>query len=256
MTSGEELQHWSDTSGDSTSIKKKLSEVRERVESRLLEGRDRLSRVRRSAATTAEHTAAGGCEAMDRQLGALSQALEQWEGAALRARDSLEGALASAAASEEAYKNLVAQLEQELKELDLRLRGWSQELIKAEGRSSGEEAVEGWQLAKEILEGLQSAEPMAEKLKSQLNDLVRYSRDISSQSDRVTALIKQHNSLSLRASRECQNKERLLEQRFRAALRETFSNGWSTPKSALPNVLMCLKVLPRPPPPYREYKSF
>ncbi|XP_028460256.1 nesprin-1 isoform X2 [Perca flavescens] len=61
---------------------------------------------------------------------------------------------------------------------------------------------------------------MAEKLKGQLNDLVRYSRDLGSQSDRVTALIKQHNSLSLRASRECQNKERLLEQRFRAALRD------------------------------------
>ncbi|XP_053736179.1 nesprin-1 isoform X10 [Synchiropus splendidus] len=61
---------------------------------------------------------------------------------------------------------------------------------------------------------------MAEKLKGQLNDLVRYSRDLSSQSDRVTALIKQHNSLSLRSSRECQNKERLLEQRFRAALRD------------------------------------
>ncbi|XP_026197444.1 nesprin-1 isoform X3 [Anabas testudineus] len=61
---------------------------------------------------------------------------------------------------------------------------------------------------------------MAEKLKGQLNDLVRYSRDLGSQSDRVTALIKQHNSLSLRASRECQNKERLLEQRLRAALRD------------------------------------
>ncbi|TNN68513.1 Nesprin-1 [Liparis tanakae] len=61
---------------------------------------------------------------------------------------------------------------------------------------------------------------MAEKLKGQLNDLVRYSRDLGSQSDRVTALIKQHNSLSLRASRECQNKERLLEQKFRAALRD------------------------------------
>ncbi|XP_037304616.2 nesprin-1 isoform X8 [Pungitius pungitius] len=61
---------------------------------------------------------------------------------------------------------------------------------------------------------------MAEKLKGQLNDLVRYSGDLVSQSDRVTALIKQHNSLSLRASRECQNKERLLEQKFRAALRD------------------------------------
>lgn len=120
----------------------------ERVECRLLEGRERLSRVRRSAASTAEHTAAGGCEAMDRQLGALSQALEQWEGAALRARDGLEGALASTAASEEEYERLTGQLDDELKELDGRLRGWSQELVRAEGRSNGEEAVEGWQLAK------------------------------------------------------------------------------------------------------------
>lgn len=122
--------------------------LQERVEFWLLEGRERLSQVRRSAASTADHTAAGGCEAMDRQLGALSQALEQWEGAALRARDGLEGALAATTASEEEYDRLTAQLEDELKELDGRLRGWSQELIKAEGRSNGEEAVEGWQLAK------------------------------------------------------------------------------------------------------------
>lgn len=128
--------------------------LQERVECRLLEGRERLSRVRRSAASTAEHTAAGGCEAMDRQLGALSQALEQWEGAALRARDGLEGALAAAAASEEEYDRLTAQLEDELKELDGRLRGWSQELMKAEGRSNGEEAVEGWLLSKVLQHGI------------------------------------------------------------------------------------------------------
>lgn len=120
----------------------------ERVECWLREGREHLSRVRRTAATAAEHTAAGGCEAMDRQLGALSQALEQWEGAALKARDGLEGALAAAQASEEEYDRLTTLLEDELKELDGRLRRWSQELIKAEGRSSGEEAVTGWQLAK------------------------------------------------------------------------------------------------------------
>lgn len=85
---------------------------------------------------------------MDRQLGALSQALEQWEGAALRARDGLEGALASAEASEEEYSRLTARLEEELKGLDGRLRVWSQELMRAEGRSNGPEAVEGWKLAK------------------------------------------------------------------------------------------------------------
>lgn len=118
------------------------------MESRLLEGRDRFSRVRRCAASTAEHTAAGGCEAIDRQLGALSQALEQWEGAALRARDGLEVALAAAESSEEEYKRLTTRLDDELKELDGRLKGWNQELIKAEGWSTGEEIVNGWQLAK------------------------------------------------------------------------------------------------------------
>uniref|UniRef100_A0A8K9XYB1 Spectrin repeat containing nuclear envelope protein 1 n=1 Tax=Oncorhynchus mykiss TaxID=8022 RepID=A0A8K9XYB1_ONCMY len=221
MSAGEELQRWSDTLGDSVSLQRRLSEVIKDVcdsSCRLLEGRDRLSRVRRSSGATAEHTAAGGCEAMDRQLGALAQALEQWEGAALRARDGLERALTTATEQEQEYERLTARMEEELRELDGRLKGWSQELSRAEGRSSGEEAVEGWQ--QETLEGLLSAEPMADRLKAQLNDLVRYSRDLGPHSDRVTALIKQHNSLSLRASRECQNKERLLEQRFRAALRD------------------------------------
>uniref|UniRef100_A0A8C7M5B3 Spectrin repeat containing nuclear envelope protein 1 n=1 Tax=Oncorhynchus kisutch TaxID=8019 RepID=A0A8C7M5B3_ONCKI len=225
MSAGEELQRWSDTLGDSVSLQRRLSEVikdvcdSSRVECQLLEGRDRLSRVRRSSGATAEHTAAGGCEAMDRQLGALAQALEQWEGAALRARDGLERALTTATEQEQEYERLTARMEEELRELDGRLKGWSQELSRAEGRSSGEEAVEGWQQAK-VRAGLLSAEPMADRLKAQLNDLVRYSRDLGPHSDRVTALIKQHNSLSLRASRECQNKERLLEQRFRAALRD------------------------------------
>uniref|UniRef100_A0A8K9Y661 Spectrin repeat containing nuclear envelope protein 1 n=1 Tax=Oncorhynchus mykiss TaxID=8022 RepID=A0A8K9Y661_ONCMY len=222
MSAGEELQRWSDTLGDSVSLQRRLSEVIKDVcdsSCRLLEGRDRLSRVRRSSGATAEHTAAGGCEAMDRQLGALAQALEQWEGAALRARDGLERALTTATEQEQEYERLTARMEEELRELDGRLKGWSQELSRAEGRSSGEEAVEGWQQAK-VRAGLLSAEPMADRLKAQLNDLVRYSRDLGPHSDRVTALIKQHNSLSLRASRECQNKERLLEQRFRAALRD------------------------------------
>ncbi|XP_068610253.1 nesprin-1 [Brachionichthys hirsutus] len=187
LTAGEELQHCSDASGDSASIRKKL---RERVES--------LSLVRGGAASPAEHTAAGGCEAMGRQLGALSQALEQWEGAAQGARDGLGGALA-------------ARLEDELKELDEQQRRRSQQLVEAEGRGN---------LAQDILEGLQSAEPMAESLDGQLDELVLSSRDLGSQPERVAMVIKQHNSLSLRASRECQTKERLLEQRFRAALRD------------------------------------
>lgn len=85
---------------------------------------------------------------MDRQLGALAQALEQWEGAALRARDGLERALTTATEQEQEYERLTARMEEELRELDGRLKGWSQELSRAEGRSSGEEAVEGWQQAK------------------------------------------------------------------------------------------------------------
>ncbi|XP_037393333.1 nesprin-1 isoform X3 [Pygocentrus nattereri] len=61
---------------------------------------------------------------------------------------------------------------------------------------------------------------MEEKLKAQLNELYGFSSDLGPQSERVSALIKLHNSLGLRASRECQNKEKLLEQRFRSSLRD------------------------------------
>ncbi|XP_022518839.2 nesprin-1 isoform X7 [Astyanax mexicanus] len=61
---------------------------------------------------------------------------------------------------------------------------------------------------------------MEEKLKARLNELCGFSTDLGPQSERVSALIKLHNSLSLRASRECQNKEKLLEQRFRSSLRD------------------------------------
>uniref|UniRef100_A0A8B9L4Z7 Spectrin repeat containing, nuclear envelope 1a n=1 Tax=Astyanax mexicanus TaxID=7994 RepID=A0A8B9L4Z7_ASTMX len=71
-----------------------------------------------------------------------------------------------------------------------------------------------------VLEGLQAAEVMEEKLKARLNELCGFSTDLGPQSERVSALIKLHNSLGLRASRECQNKEKLLEQRFRSSLRD------------------------------------
>ncbi|XP_028808913.1 nesprin-1 isoform X6 [Denticeps clupeoides] len=220
MLAREELQCWSDSSGDSASVKKKLSKVRELLERGVLEGREKLRAVRRGAERAGAHTAAAGCEVMDREAGTLTRALEQWEGAALRARDRLEGAVAAAMGSEREQERLVAQLDQEMEQLEALLYAWREGLADAERRNSELEAVEGWSNAKDILEFLLGAEPMAEKLKTQLNELCAFSRDVGPQSDRVSSLIKQHNSLSLRASRECQNKEKLLEQRFRSSLRD------------------------------------
>ncbi|XP_076129249.1 nesprin-1 [Alosa pseudoharengus] len=63
---------------------------------------------------------------------------------------------------------------------------------------------------------------MADRLKEQLDALARCSgpADVRPQLEWVSAIIKQHNSLSLRASRECQSKQKLLDQRFRSALRD------------------------------------
>ena len=45
----------------------------------------------------------------------------------------------------------------------------------------------------DTLEGLVKAEPMSDSLKTQLNDLCRFSRDLGSQSERVSSLIKEYN---------------------------------------------------------------
>ncbi|XP_073712130.1 nesprin-1 isoform X2 [Misgurnus anguillicaudatus] len=220
MVVGEELQQCSDPSGDSPTLSQKLTEVRELLERGACQGRERLRRVRLSAERAGRHTAAAGCELMDGEVAALARALHQWEGTSLRARDALETAVTAATGSEREQTQLTAQLEGEMEKLEVQLKEWSDELSNAERRNSGAAAVEGWTVAKGILEGLQAAEVMEEKLKAQLNVLCGFSGDLGPQSDRVSALIKLHNSLSLRASRECQNKEKLLEQRFRSSLHD------------------------------------
>uniref|UniRef100_A0A8C1T5H7 Spectrin repeat containing, nuclear envelope 1a n=1 Tax=Cyprinus carpio TaxID=7962 RepID=A0A8C1T5H7_CYPCA len=194
--------------------------LQELLERGACEGRERLRRVRLSAERAGRHTAAAGCELMDGEVAALARALHQWEGASLRARDALETAVAAATGAEREHTRLTAQLEGEMEKLEGQLKEWSEGLSSAERRNSGAAAVEGWTVAKGVLEGLQTAEVMEEKLKAQLNELCGFSSDLSPQSDRVSALIKLHNSLSLRASRECQNKEKLLEQRFRSSLHD------------------------------------
>ncbi|XP_067272909.1 nesprin-1 isoform X4 [Pseudorasbora parva] len=220
MVVGEELQQCSDPSGDSDTLSRKLTEVRELLERGACEGRERLRRVRLSAERAGRHTAAAGCELMDGEVAALARALHQWEGASLRARDALETAVAAATGAEREHTRLTARLEGEMEKLEVQLKEWSEGLSSAERRNSGAAAVEGWTVAKGVLEGLQTAEVMEEKLKAQLNELCGFSSDLGPQTDRVSALIKLHNSLSLRASRECQNKEKLLEQRFRSSLHD------------------------------------
>lgn len=45
----------------------------------------------------------------------------------------------------------------------------------------------------DTLEALLNVEPMSDNLKSQLNDLCRFSRDLGAQSERVSTLIKEYN---------------------------------------------------------------
>lgn len=45
----------------------------------------------------------------------------------------------------------------------------------------------------DTLEELVKAESMSDSLKTQLNDLCRFSRDMGTQSERVSALIKEYN---------------------------------------------------------------
>uniref|UniRef100_A0A672NJW8 Nesprin-1-like n=1 Tax=Sinocyclocheilus grahami TaxID=75366 RepID=A0A672NJW8_SINGR len=215
----EELQRWSDMSGDAASVQRKLSKVRGLLDSRK-QGHERLTRVQSCGAATRDHTSTVGCEVLEREEAGLLSAWEQWERGAKHMCSGLEGVLAQMASSEQEFNSLAAQLEQDLQEFSGKLQEWRIKLEQGEEISSGEEAVQGWQIAKDALEALLNIEPMSDNLKCLLNDLCRFSRDLGAQSERVSALIKEYNSLSLQASRECQGKEKLLEQRFRAAFRD------------------------------------
>ncbi|MGH0176120.1 UNVERIFIED_CONTAM: hypothetical protein FKN15_072268 [Acipenser sinensis] len=184
-------------------------------------GRQRLSRVQEFAAVVKEHTADIGCELIDREVEALQSDWVQWEKSTLQTQGSLESTLSQVASSEQEFTALANKLERDLQEFSSHLKEWGQKLNQVEEcKNTNEEVVEGWKIVKETLDALMKAEHMSDSLKTQLNDLCRFSRDLSSHSEKVSALIKEYNSLCLQASKERQNKEKLLEQRFRSSLRE------------------------------------
>ncbi|TRY83472.1 hypothetical protein DNTS_016214, partial [Danionella cerebrum] len=184
------------------------------------QGRERLARVQSLGASTREHTSTVGCELLEREEAGLLSAWEQWERGAKHVYSSLEGVLTQMASSEQEFSSLVGQLEQDLQEFSKKLQQWNSRLQPLEQMTAGDEPLQAWQIAKDTLEALQNAEPVSDNLKCQLNDLCRFSRDLGTQSERLSVLIKEYNSLSLQASRECQGKEKLLEHRFRAAYRD------------------------------------
>jgi len=124
------------------------------------------------------------------------------------------------ALSEQEFSGQVAHLEQALDQFSALLTTWAQQLALLEGKNTDKEIVECWQKGQEILDALQKAEPKIEDLKSQLNELCRFSRDLSTYSGKVSGLIKEYNCLCLQASKGCQNREQILQQRFRRAFKD------------------------------------
>ncbi|XP_060687754.1 nesprin-1-like isoform X2 [Hemiscyllium ocellatum] len=215
----EELHRWSDLSGDSTALQRKLKKVTELIVSRR-NGRERLNRVEALAAEVGEQTAASGREALARELDALRADWQQWEESTLQAQSGLETMLSQTTSSEQEFQAQVAQLDKDLAEFKASLTACSHSLSQLQDKTTDEELVECWQKAKETEEALKEAESMSESLKGQLNDLCRFSKDLSSHSDKVSSLIKEYNSLCLQTAKYCQNKEKALEQRFRTTFRE------------------------------------
>ncbi|XP_045150652.1 nesprin-1 [Echinops telfairi] len=215
----EELHRWSDLSGDSPATQKKLSKIKELIDSREI-GASRLSRVESLAPAVKEDTSARGCELMDAEMQALRADWKQWEDSVLRTRSSLEDLASQMALSEQEFSGQVAQLGEALEQFSGLLQGWAEQLALLEEKNTDSELVAGWHRGHEILDALEKAEPKTEDLKSQLNDLCHFSRDLSPYSGKVSGLIKEYNCLCLKASKGCQNKEQILQQRFQKAFRD------------------------------------
>ncbi|XP_039707258.1 nesprin-1 isoform X7 [Pteropus medius] len=215
----EELHRWSDMSGDSSATQKKLCKIKELMDSREI-GASRLSRVELLAPAVTQNTTASGSELMDTEMQALRADWKQWEDSVCQTQTSLETLVSQMALSEQEFTGQVAQLEQALEQLGVLLTTWAQQLSVLEGKNTDMEMVECWQKGREILDALQKAEPKTEDLKSQLNDLCRFSRDLSTYSGKVSGLFKEYNCLCLQASKSCQNKEQILQQRFRRSFKD------------------------------------
>ncbi|KAM6272871.1 nesprin-1 isoform 2-T2 [Spheniscus humboldti] len=215
----EELHRWSDASGDTSTIQKKLSKINELVESRQI-GAGRLGRVETLAPAAKRGTTAGGCQLLAAEMQALQSDWKQWEESAFRSQSSLRDVLSQMALSEQEFAARVAQLEEAAQRFGGLLAAWSQSLAPLDSRHTDAEVVESWRKEKETLDALVKSEHMTDEIKTQLNDLCRFSRDLSTHSSKVSGLIKEYNSLCLQASKGCQSKEQILQQRFRTAFRD------------------------------------
>ncbi|KAM7172376.1 nesprin-1 isoform 3-T4 [Macrochelys suwanniensis] len=215
----EELHRWSDASGDTSAIRKKLAKINELIDSRQI-GASRLSRVETLAPAAKQNTTPSGCELLDAEMQALQSDWKQWEESVFQTQNNLEDIVSQMALSEQEFTAQVAQLEKALQQFTTLLAACSQKLTLLDGKQTDQEIIECWHQEKETLDALTKAENMTEELKTQLNDLCRFSRDLSTYSAKVSGLIKEYNSLCLQASKGCQNKEQVLQQRFRTAFRD------------------------------------
>lgn len=107
--------------------------------------------MQRCGASARDHTSTVGCEVLEREEAGLLSAWEHWERGAKHVCSGLEGVLDQMANSEQEFNSLSAQLEQDLQEFSGKLNEWRKNLQQVEQMTSGEEAVQGWQVAKVML---------------------------------------------------------------------------------------------------------
>ncbi|XP_062833321.1 nesprin-1 isoform X16 [Anolis carolinensis] len=215
----EELHRWSDTSGDLTAIQKKLAKINELIDSRQT-GESRLNRIQTLAPAVKQNTTAQGCNDIDTEMQALQSDWKQWEESVFQAQNSLQGLQNQMALSEHEFTTQAAHLEEALQHFSMLLAAWSESLTPLDSKHTDKEIVEFWHREKETLDDLTKAEHMNDNIKTQLNDLCRFSKDLSTYSAKVSQLIKEYNSLCLQASKGCQSKEQALQQRFRTVFRD------------------------------------
>ncbi|XP_068533203.1 nesprin-1 isoform X8 [Anas acuta] len=193
--------------------------AKELVDSRQI-GAGRLIRVETLAPAAKRSTTAGGCHVLAAEMQALQSDWKQWEESAFQSQQSLQGVLSQMALSEQEFAVQVTQLEEAVQRFGGLLATWSQSLTPLDGQHTDTEIMESWNKEKEMLDALVKSEHMIDEIKTQLNDLCRFSRDLSTYSSKVSGLIKEYNSLCLQASKGCQSKEQILQQRFRTTFRD------------------------------------
>ncbi|XP_053564869.1 nesprin-3 [Bombina bombina] len=189
-----------------------LAEINKDVES----GYKQLEVLEMKSAEVIKNTSPMGAEQICKELEELRRALAELKAM----NDEEEENLRKTFNSENAFLDLARQLEININEFRKAIQRLEESLESGERVKSEEDLVALWRTLNATKSALAAEEPKAERVKVQLKDLFRFSKDVQPLSDSVIAAMREYQRAKNKAFKLSTETESALRQNFQNPLRE------------------------------------